>query len=999
MKIANNEQKSEMEKTYLLLKREIYYEKIDLFLRAKFAAFDYDEKLVETELNNINNFLIKMDLNDTWFTSQLESIHTNFLPKKVKTTYPIDEKDSQGYITNLRTQDNYPVEEINYFFTGNIPLYILSLFWTTHVGILLDNELSDDCYGNRLDINTGKDVLNNDYRAFKIYINQYNDWRDKAIQTSLHLLESQNDALLISLDFKQCFYHLDVNWSEIDKFVQKNSKENYQLFKFLTAVIQKIHEKYCIKTKDFLSKTHQITEKPFSTETIPIGLPSSRVLANWELKKFDLNVKENLRPVYYGRYVDDILLVINNPNSEVVKQGTTETLKNYLVKTSILSDKDNNKKVKLKKIDGKFENAYKVKGYCDLYIQNSKIIVHYYDHRHSWAGIKEFMEELKHRSSEFRFLPEEDQYKDLVDEAYDIRYDGSVYRFRSLIGINENATKLSQFLYKQQLKCWLSTEKTRDKTINEIFQFYKGRNFFDYCRLWEKVFTLLLSSQRYNEFINFANESKKVIEKISFPNDLICEKIKSDFNNYREIAICMSIGLLPNQIKGKDYPKKFVVFLSKFLTQDNNAESVTDFPDDSLPMIFRKTNLLYHQNLAWPLLDYSDYTGDLTNLKIESIKQISIDEKKVDKSTRFLQLDELLQFLYLQKIILLNSTNQLQNKKMIDSFSYVDTQLSSNEPLYLQKKINSLLNQNVEIKKQENAELSTTSIKITSKREKNKQFCVGVVNMKVDANNIDAAYNPRKRPNTSYDRQKELFNLINQGLKKPTCDLLVFPEVSIPFSWLPFMVSQSRKSDMGFVFGLEHIVSGDYALNLVATLLPYHNEDSFHNVFFSLRLKNHYSPMEKHLLSGFNLERPDYPCLYEKFSWRGCVFPVYNCYELTDILHRGLFRSDIDLLVATEYNPDVNYFSNIIEAATRDIHCYSIQANSSDYGDSRVISPEMTERMNLIRVKGGENAVLIKTFLDIEKLRDFQSREFSPILNDFKPTPAGYDHRNARKRN
>ena len=47
---------------------------------------------------------------------------------------------------------------------------------------------------------------------------------------------------------------------------------------------------------------------------LPIGLCSSLVLANWYLQGFDAAVLKNVRPAYYGRYVDDILLVVPLPN-------------------------------------------------------------------------------------------------------------------------------------------------------------------------------------------------------------------------------------------------------------------------------------------------------------------------------------------------------------------------------------------------------------------------------------------------------------------------------------------------------------------------------------------------------------------------------------------------------------------------------------------------------------------------------------------------------------
>ena len=52
--------------------------------------------------------------------------------------------------------------------------------------------------------------------------------------------------------------------------------------------------------------------------------------------------------------------------------------------------------------------------------------------------------------------------------------------------------------------------------------------------------------------------------------------------------------------------------------------------------------------------------------------------------------------------------------------------------------------------------------------------------------------------------QKIIFNLINEAIVEPKCDLVVLPEVSIPYAWLPFMVKQARRHDVGMVFGLEH---------------------------------------------------------------------------------------------------------------------------------------------------------------------------------------------------
>lgn len=89
----------------------------------------------------------------------------------------------------------------------------------------------------------------------------------------------------------------------------------------------------------------------------------------------------------------------------------------------------------------------------------------------------------------------------------------------------------------------------------------------------------------------------------------------------------------------------------------------------------------------------------------------------------------------------------------------------------------------------------------------------------------------------------------------------------------------------------------------------------------------------------------------------------------------------------------MNYYSNILESLSRDIHCYCVQVNSSDYGDSRITKPSKTEEKDIMRTKGGINSTILVDEIDIGKMRDFQLKEYELQANDrsFKPTPPGFD--------
>ena len=100
------------------------------------------------------------------------------------------------------------------------------------------------------------------------------------------------------------------------------------------------------------------------------------------------------------------------------------------------------------------------------------------------------------------------------------------------------------------------------------------------------------------------------------------------------------------------------------------------------------------------------------------------------------------------------------------------------------------------------------------------------------------------------------------------------------------------------------------------------------------------------------------------------------------------------MLFAVECNRDVNYYDHIVSSLSRDIHCYCVQVNTSDYGDSRITKPSKTEFMNSIKVKGGINPVVIIDCINVSDLRDFQLLAYNLQIHDsngFKPTPPNFD--------
>ncbi len=264
-------------------------------------------------------------------------------------------------------------------------------------------------------------------------------------------------------------------------------------------------------------------------------------------------------------------------------------------------------------------------------------------------------------------------------------------------------------------------------------------------------------------------------------------------------------------------------------------------------------------------------------------------------------------------------------------------------------------------------------------------------------------------PNVTRKRKKALSQLLNDvvrfGVRNPTkrIDLLVLPEVSVPHRWASFITRWAKAHQIGVVCGLEHRVDNKgRAWNELLAALPFRASNGSNECTPIQRLKKHYSPEERFQIEQNSLKVADLisRSRYQLFQWRGASFAVYNCYELASLEDRVTFKGMVDFIVCSEFNKDINYFSNIVESAARDLHCYVVQVNCAQYGDSRVVSPSKTEKMNPLRMKGGDNQTFLTMELPLAELRDHQKKLYGLQRDSriYKPTPPDFDPNDAIKR-
>lgn len=920
-----------------------------------------------------------------------------------------DDSNEPLFVTNERPTKELVADKINYFVDMPIELHMIDVLWTLLVGPLLDGDLTDDCYGNRLSGQSKKfsdwnEEFSTDYvqsELFTRYIDQYNEWRDTAIETAQKVTASGKNCVIFSLDLKEYYYYININWTDVFARIT-NSGRSLPMQRYMTSltkIVEKLHATFGEKITSYLQQTHPDIGRK---NVLPIGLTSSSVLANWHLRKFDRYVGRMLRPSSYGRYVDDMLFVFQVP-SRHRGDGKTEGGRFDSVGAFI---RDYFSGVIERSGEG-YKTAAKFHG---LPIQKHKLLLHYFDKNFSSASLEVFKAQLEERSSAFRFLPEDEVSKEFERVAYDLLYDGSAYKFRSVIGTAENETELSKFLSSQIIAHRLCDVADDKSTIADLERFFQGKNAVQFFRLWEKLFSYGLIKNKHDFIRNIHQQFSGLISQVKFKEKGlqskqgehlafdVGEKIRGDLRDFLSI----SIGTAFSMVSQNDSDRSQEKMEAALIFADQEAEKWR------LAKCFRDSNLLRHHFVSWSLLSYSKFEGELFDRRICSANAagLQIDSVKLALTPRFIHFDEwqcwkLLSRLHDEG----GGDGRAQRDWTGDCFDswleeYRQLHFGENFPIRVDE-LSEFSEHHNQYGEFERSSPRVKKIKIDSESiGRAPKIKIAIGNMKIPMDWIARAVRlDADGPVETFARQQSLFKMLNEANREEV-DMLVLPEVSVPVSWLPFMVSYARRNQVALVFGLEHWVYGGKVYNFVIEALPFKIQDTYNTCAVTIRLKNHYAPKEKRMIENFRLTVAEpRPAAHEYYlnSWRGVSFASYNCFELADISHRTLFRSKLDLLTAVVWNRDTDYYDHIMASAVRDLFCYVVQANTSQYGGSCVLQPTKSERQQIIKVKGGENDCILTTDLDLAALRDAQFKVRDGV-EAFKPTPPGFDYEDVRRR-
>lgn len=959
----------EIELAYLTFKELVYYEN-NVLLHLKMQLADFENKNNFTSEESRLSFFYTLENllnNGDTFDSLINSLNFKKVIKKLNDNSkdldilniisPSDKnllsEDKIQKINDILLADDTTLTlQYNYIIDCDITLHILSILWIFKVGYKFDKTVQRYSYGYRL--NFTNDILDTKH-PFKRYITQYQAWKNNGIKKAKEITLTDNEnAVLISLDLKRFYYSIshEILKSKMES-IFKNISDNY-----LTKIILNINKQYDLLVSEDMNENRE-------KHILPIGLYSSHILANIYLKELDENILK-LNPSYYGRYVDDLFIVFKEYDS---KKFISK--KNYLKeKLAPLIEKTFIDNIGLEKCFSQ-----------ELLIENTKHKTIFLTNENKKVEILKIENSFLERASTFTFLPNEknieDLYRKIFSEKHEDtkskKYDVSVYLAKILTifsGINKNEN--------------ISHIK---KNTKDLLDFFGEENIIKYSVYFEKVFIFLVMIEDTKEIENFYKKINTYLSKLTQN-----ETANKSYINYIHLKEYLNNSFF------------FALSLNPKLLKNFTFEFKSIFKDDDLQGTLFKifnSNMLKQKMIHYPLLSYLPLTKEIyLNFNFfearyfdfeknpDNFENFNLCDQKLKLSPRFIHLDELNIF-YIKRHILNHDKN----------FDYLDI---SKEKFTLNFKRK---NQEKEIEVFKNNicdveynNLHLYKVKSNDKKEL-KEATIGIASLLIDDqkvfNVLDGNYN------LSFNKKERIMDILNLS-KKHNVNILIFPEVSIPFQWLKFINEFSRKNQILITGGLEHIHCPSikykdsckkYAYNYLFTTLPF-STNNYKSSFIKIRLKNHYAPGEKDFIEGKNFSIPKpFPIKYDIFSWEGIHFSNFNCFELSDIEGRSKLKNYIDLLIASVFNRDLHYFKNILESTCRDLHVYVAQSNTSIYGDCEIMQPTKKESMILGCLKGGINDNLLVDKIDIQKLREFQllNNTLQKSNNKFKVTPPGID--------
>jgi hypothetical protein len=888
-----------------------------------------------------------------------------------------------------------PEAEFRVMANCSLDFHVLSTLWILKVGHLFDAQLTDCAKGNRLRrTHNGQKINELSLGSFEPYFMPFRTWRDNGINAMRTALNAGKKIVALTADVTSFYHELNPKFMLDPAFVK-------DILKLALDPEQgKLHRLFIKALVAWAAKT------PLK-KGLPVGLPASAVVANMALIDFDRAIAKQVVPLYYGRYVDDILLVMENG----ANFKSTEQLWEWLYERSdgnLVLEKESKKS----HINIAFQPTYLEKCETKLYFANAKNKVFMLEGDSGKTLVDAIEHQIHERASEWRAMPRLPRSPSHVgtnllaatqsdgEAADNLRKADALTMRRAGFAI-----KLRDFeAFERDLNpdAWKEHRRAFFRAFTQHVLVLP--QFFDLAVYLPRVIRLATACEDFRDL-------RKIINAVA----ALCKQVKEDCTI--SVKACSSeILISEDELITKWQAQLFnsvlesitAAFTPRRLSKASKQaweEHMADWHEvlaNKLEFLSRDFSVRYYQTQQARLFsfDLAHMPFRFIGLPSEMIAQRGIPAKKtviVCGEAATLLPDRVLAG---TKLL----TKWIKFKRLPNGVLFATRPFNLPE-LYI-------LNKDAYFE-QEQTSMGAVVLALRGFNLNEKTPCfdkngvlqipdgtlphkIGIAVSSLETRPESWVAAVTRAPDPDVERYARLNQLLNSVIAQPKHSrYLILPELALPAHWFIRIARKLQARGISLITGIEYLHAGKSRVRSQVWAALSHGGLGFPSIMIYRQDKQRPALNEdKELkrLAGLDLipESPwekEKPPIVQHGEFR---FAMLVCSELTNISYRAALRGKVDAVFVPEWNKDTETFNSLVESAALDVHAYIIQCNNRRYGDSRIRAPfQDSWKRDVLRVKGGVTDYCVIGEIDVKALRQFQSSKQSPGT-PFKPVPDGF---------
>lgn len=886
-----------------------------------------------------------------------------------------------------------PTAEFRVMAKCSLDFHVLSTLWIMKAGHLFDAKLTDCAYGNRLRrTRDGKHINPLSLGSFQPYLKPFRNWRDKGIAAMRAALDANKKIVALTADVTSFYHELNPDFMLAPAFIND-------------VLALKLADNEVKLNRLFIRALQAWATATPLKKGLPVGLPASAVVANIALVELDRCIERQVAPIYYGRYVDDILLVMENG----ADFASTIQLWEWLFARS---------DAKLGWVGTEkeqicFNPDYLIQGVdkSNIHFTNGKNKVFILADERGKALVDAIAHQIHERASEWRAMPRLPRSAEHVgtDLLAATQSDGEAAdNLRKADALTMRragfAMKLRDFeAYERDLlpEAWAKHRKAFSRAF--IQHVLVLPQFFDLAVYLPRVIRLITACEDFADL-------RRVIDAV----EKLCKQVKDQCE--------VGIKAWPDGEKDPDATEMINCWKTQIFS--SIRESITAaFP----PRLSKAGKQAWQEHMAdchpltdietflsWPLsakgfqaeqaryfsFDLAHMPFRFIGLPKEMVAQRGIPARKTiahcDKANELL-LDKIITGAHLlakwirllglpHGLLFATRPYNLPELFVLNKAAYVAAGRAAMQDVVLAvrgfelgEKYPCFDKHNRVLHIPDGTTAPKCTIAVSSWQTQMASWTASVMRM----------------PDPDADRYARLCRLLDGVIAQPRDSrYLILPELALPAHWFIRIARKLQGRGISLITGIEYQHTSKSRVRNQVWVALSHDGFGFPSLMIYRQDKQRpalHEEQELQLLAGLEM-KPDMawskPPIIQHGDFR---FALLVCSELTNISYRADLRGKVDALFVPEWNPDTETFNALVESAALDVHAYIIQCNDRQYGDSRIRAPfKDSWKRDVLRVKGGVTDFCVIGEIDVHSLRQFQSSHRSPG-NPFKPVPDGFN--------